>query len=235
MQWRVASGKGLNLNTREVGESSDYSVPSARIERNRRQTKESPNVGCDVRVGESRESTDRRRSSNGGDCFAAPLPEMEIGEVRVSRIPNGGSGPMSQGKRAMLTAQIRNGSGAKFAKVANATKSCADRRGISPGLILSIMETATKLFAPEEILPCNRLEELVVEAIVSADGNYGEGEANKWANGYEFPQELVDSDLRLFQASQLDFTQMVRRRLKQLGGERLSKERVERLRQDNPE
>lgn len=238
MQRRVARGEVLDLNAREVRESSDYTMPSAKIERSRRQTKESPNVGGDVKLGKSRESTDGRRSSNGGDCLAAPLPKMDIGEVRVSsdaRIPNDGSGPMSQGKGAMLNAQIRNGLGANFAKAATATKSCADRRGISPGLILSIMETAKKLFAQEEILPCNRLEELVVEAIMSADGNYGEGEAIKWANGYEFPQELVDSDLRLFQASQLDFTQMVRRRLKQLGGERLSKERVERLRQDNPE
>ena len=225
MQRRVARGEVLDLNAREVRESSDYTMPSAKIERSRRQTKESPNVGDDVKLGKSRESTDGRRSSNGGDCLAAPLPKMDIGEVRVSsdaRIPNDGSGPMSQGKGAMLNAQIRNGLGANFAKAATATKSCADRRGISPGLILSIMEKAKKRFAQEEILPCNRLEELVVEAIMSADRNYGEGEAIKWANGYEFPQELVDSDLRLFQASQLDFTQMVRRRLKQLGGERLS-------------
>lgn len=179
-----------------------------------------------------------KRSSEGSEGFAAPLPEMESGEVRISsdtRIPSDGGGPMRQGRESVPTSKRRNGLGVKVVEVANASESYADIKDISPSLILSIMETATQLFAPQEILPYNQLEELVVEAIASADGNYGEGEAIKWADGYEFPQELVDSDLRLFRASQLDFTQMVRSWLKQLGSERLSKARVEQLRQDNPE
>jgi hypothetical protein len=49
-------------------------------------------------------------------------------------------------------------------------------------------------------LPSNGLKLLAIEAIVNTDGNYGIKEAVKWAEGYEFPQELVDSDLRLFRA-----------------------------------
>ena len=110
-----------------------------------------------------------------------------------------------------------------------------DRRGIDPKLILSILTTATRMFAPEETLPIESLERLAVEAIASSDGNYGVKEAVKWAEGYEFPQDLVDSDLRLFRASQLDFTTMVKRRLKKIGANRLSSHRVEQLRLDNPE
>ena len=57
----------------------------------------------------------------------------------------------------------------------------------------------------------------------------------KWAGGFEFPQELVDSDLRLFRASGLNFSRMVERRLKSLAEGRLSRERVERLRPNNSE
>ena len=77
-----------------------------------------------------------------------------------------------------------------------------DREGINPELILSILKTATRMFAPEAVLPIETLQQLAVEAIASADGNYGVKEAVKWADGFEFPQDLVDSDLRLFKASQ---------------------------------
>jgi hypothetical protein len=91
------------------------------------------------------------------------------------------------------------------------------------------------MFAPDELLPRDALEDLAREAIASSDGNYGIQEAVKWAEGFEFPQDLVDSDMRLFRASQLDFSAMVRRRLKKIGATRMSAHRVERLRADNPE
>lgn len=110
-----------------------------------------------------------------------------------------------------------------------------DREGINPVLIQSILKTATRMFAPEAVLPIETLQQLAVDAIASSDGNYGVKEAVKWADGFEFPQDLVDSDLRLFRASQLDFTTMVKRRLKKIGANRLSCDRVEQLRSDNPE
>jgi hypothetical protein len=98
---------------------------------------------------------------------------------------------------------------------------------MSPALIKSILDTAITMFAPDELLPRDALEELAREAIVSSDGNYGIHEAVKWAEGSEFPQELVDSYMRLFRASQLDFSSMVRRRFKKIGAARISAHRVE--------
>ena len=109
------------------------------------------------------------------------------------------------------------------------------RKGVCPELVESVMKTASSMFSSEDDLCEEGLINLIVEAIASTDGNYGIQEAIKWANGYEFPQHLVDSDLRLFRASQLDFNKMVKRRLTKLGDNRLSRLRVSRLREDNPE
>ena len=96
------------------------------------------------------------------------------------------------------------------------------RKGVCPELVQSVMKTASSMFSPEDNLCEKSLINLIVEAIASTDRNYGIQEAVKWANGYEFPQHLVDSDLRLFRASQLDFDKMVKRRLTKLGDNRLS-------------
>ena len=109
------------------------------------------------------------------------------------------------------------------------------RQKIHPELIESVMKTAVSMFSSQDSLSYDSLTNLIIEAVASTDGNFGVQEAVKWANGYEFPQELVDSDLRLFRASQLDFNRMVERRLKKLGLNRLSHARVSRLREDNPE
>lgn len=109
------------------------------------------------------------------------------------------------------------------------------RKGVCPELVQSVMKTASSMFSPEDNLCEKSLINLIVEAIASTDGNYGIQEAVKWANGYEFPQHLVDSDLRLFRASQLGFDKMIKRRLTKLGDNRLSQSRVSRLRKDNPE
>jgi hypothetical protein len=53
--------------------------------------------------------------------------------------------------------------------------------------------------------------------------------------GYEFPDRYVDSDVRLLEASALDFGVMVRRRQRQLAHNHLVVERMSRLRPDNPE
>ena len=57
----------------------------------------------------------------------------------------------------------------------------------------------------------------------------------KWAQGYAFPPEFLNSDLRCLRAAQLDFTAMVRRHLKILSPNRLNHQRVGKLRSDNPE
>lgn len=79
------------------------------------------------------------------------------------------------------------------------------------------------------------LRELVIEAAEAARSDYDERSALEWAEGYEFPQSFLASDVGLLQASALDFPKMVERRLKVLAPDRLSVERVNRLREDNPE
>ena len=79
------------------------------------------------------------------------------------------------------------------------------------------------------------LQLLLREAEEAARNDLDEASANEWAGGYTFPPAYVESDTRCLRAAQLDFITMVRRRLKTLSSNRLSKERVTRLRTDNPE
>ena len=59
--------------------------------------------------------------------------------------------------------------------------------------------------------------------------------ANEWADGYVFPQEVFESNLRCFRAAQLDFEVMVRRRLRSLKETRLNPTRINLLQSNNPE
>jgi hypothetical protein len=72
----------------------------------------------------------------------------------------------------------------------------------------------------------NSVRDIVEEAYKSTDGNYGLAQALEWANGFRVPQEALDSDMRLFQASNRDFDRMVARRLKLLHNTRFNRERV---------
>ena len=79
------------------------------------------------------------------------------------------------------------------------------------------------------------LRELLREAADAARDDHGTASAIAWAEGYEFPAEYLESDVRCLRAAQLDFQVMVRRHLTQLAPGRLNAERVSRLRPDNPE
>ena len=94
---------------------------------------------------------------------------------------------------------------------------------------------ADSYFPQGNRLPHAFLEALVTEAVIASDDQYGVDAAVVWADGYTFPHEMLESDVRCFRAAQLDFVAMVSRRLKLLSSDRLSGERVERLRADNPE
>ena len=83
--------------------------------------------------------------------------------------------------------------------------------------------------------PTEALRTTIAEAVEVASTNYGVTEAIDWADGFEFPQAMLDSDLRCFRAAQLDFETMVRRRLKTIKGSRLNPTRISMLRVDNPE
>ena len=106
---------------------------------------------------------------------------------------------------------------------------------VSSGLIYEIMAMADTYFAPRNRLSRTFLKAVVTEAIMASDDKYGIEAAVAWADGYTFPADMLQSDMKCFQAAQLDFVAMVRRRLKVLSRDRLSSERVEGLRSDNPE
>ena len=98
-----------------------------------------------------------------------------------------------------------------------------------------VSEAALSCFTDENGTGAADLRLLLNEAAEAARNDLDEASANAWAGGYVFPQEYVESDTRCLRAAQLDFVTMVRRRLKTLAPNRLSKERVNRLRADNPE
>ena len=100
---------------------------------------------------------------------------------------------------------------------------------------LEILNCATTYFLNGEIPPTESLQATIAEAVEAASTNYGVAEAIDWADGFEFPQDMLDSDLRCFRAAQLDFETMVRRRLKIINENRLNPARVNMLRVDNPE
>ena len=102
-------------------------------------------------------------------------------------------------------------------------------------LIDEISSMADSYFSRSSRLPRAYLEAVVSEAIAASDEQYGIDAAVAWAGGYTFPRAMLLSDMKCFQAAQLDLVVMVRRRLKILSGDRLSSARVERLRSDNPE
>ena len=106
---------------------------------------------------------------------------------------------------------------------------------IPESLVKAIIKTAVSYFGYGVPLPAEALRSLIQEAVHVSDENYGVQAAIAWAEGYEFPQEMLDSDLRCFRAAQLDFRTMVRRRLQLLSKDQLNKERVAALSPDDPE
>jgi hypothetical protein len=79
------------------------------------------------------------------------------------------------------------------------------------------------------------ITDLVIEAIVNCDLNYGEKEAIEWGDGWKWRKEQLVADLELFAKSGMDIQLMAANRLKALKSDRLNPERVESLRSDNPE
>ena len=81
----------------------------------------------------------------------------------------------------------------------------------------------------------DQILELVREAAEAARSDYGVASALSWADGYVFPPGAVDSDVECLRAAGYNFEVMVRERLETLASNRLSVQRIEGLRSDNPE
>ena len=99
----------------------------------------------------------------------------------------------------------------------------------------SVISWARECFAGGLTTQPGDLSRLIQEASDAARNDFDEASAIAWANGYEFPQDMVMSDTALLRAHQLDFKAMVRRRLKSLAPNRLNPQRVNGLRDDNPD
>ena len=56
--------------------------------------------------------------------------------------------------------------------------------------------------------------ELIDEAYEAARDDYGVDSAKTWAGGYQFPEAYEKSDIKFLESQMLDFSSMVRRRLK---------------------
>ena len=94
---------------------------------------------------------------------------------------------------------------------------------------------ADTCFTHRGAVGAREVQGLITEAAEAARDDFTAASAVAWAAGYSFPEEDLASDMRCLQAAQLNFSSMVRRRLKTLAPTRLSAERVEGLLPDNPE
>ena len=94
---------------------------------------------------------------------------------------------------------------------------------------------ASQLLAGAEGTSATDITALMLEAAESVRNDFNEDSALEWAHGYAFPAQYLESDASCLRAAQLDFVAMVRRRLKILSPNRLNRQRVSRLRPDNPE
>ena len=106
------------------------------------------------------------------------------------------------------------------------------------GYIAGVLSTAAVLFPDicEGSWQHCAMSDLAAEAYRVADVVYGAREAVEWSDSFVFPQSAVDQDVADFGASQWDFDDLVRRRLRSLRDNRLSRERIDRvIGADNPE
>ena len=103
-------------------------------------------------------------------------------------------------------------------------------------LVKEILSSMTHYFAePGSEEEKKKVVDLIIEAVMACDLTYGEKAAIEWGDGFGWRKELLEADLQLFEECGLDLTEMARRRLAALKGNRLNRERVARLREDNPE
>lgn len=98
-----------------------------------------------------------------------------------------------------------------------------------------IMRCAVTYFLNGAPAPMESLQATIAEAVEATSVNYGVAEAVEWADGFQFSQDTLDSDLRCFRAAGLNFKTMVERRLSSLKCNRLNPSRIGRLDPNNPE
>lgn len=80
-----------------------------------------------------------------------------------------------------------------------------------------------------------QIRKLLEDAATSVKQDYDETSARLWAQDFRFPVEQIENDINCLRAEHLDFVEMVSQRRRILADGRLSDERIDRLRTDNPE
>ena len=77
--------------------------------------------------------------------------------------------------------------------------------------------------------------DLIIEAVMQCDLNYGEKAAIAWGDGFRWKETALAADLAMFEENGFDVSRMAHIRLNALKIDRLNLERVAGLRSDNPE
>ena len=73
------------------------------------------------------------------------------------------------------------------------------------------------------------MKEVVEEAYKTSNLDYGEKEAQEWGAGFEWPEDVEGRDEQLAEQCDFDVVEMTRVQHTKTAGERLSRERIEKL------
>ena len=107
--------------------------------------------------------------------------------------------------------------------------------GLPHNSVTDIMKWAGHFFPEGGSYNRILLKRLLQEAQVAATNELGIADAIQWARGFTFAKDVLESDIKCLKAAQLDFTAMISKRLKVLSSDRLNRDRVSTMREDNPE
>jgi hypothetical protein len=102
-------------------------------------------------------------------------------------------------------------------------------------LAAAMLNTVRQCHQVEATDTIGEVEAFIEEAIRNTDGNFQIADALEWANGWKWPQAVIDADHERFIAAKGDFPTMVAQAQAKKAPSRLSAECVLGLRTDNPE
>jgi hypothetical protein len=155
--------------------------------------------------------------------------------VPCTHIPIGHSAPASPDRKTLEGTGYKEETTSSRVKRRKVSSSEEGSRKDDTDVVPVMSKWVAECFPQGSIASERDLREIVQEAADAARNDLDEESALGWAGGFEFPASFIESDVAMLKASALDFPNMVERRFKILAPDRLSAERVSRLRADNPE
>ena len=150
---------------------------------------------------------------------------------RSTEVENTNHISTSDSENDTISLRVPTGHTSRSTEVANTARTSIEDDNIINGIIA----TCIKYYKPKVMPTVDSVREILTDAYISTDENYGIEEAIEWAKGFEIPHSAVASDMRKFRAAGLNFETMVRRQISTNATNRLSKERVDILLPNNPE